>query len=57
MTALYHDARSREVNQAGFFDTRDKEQLHFVFTHIPEPVDKTEVVTEVDDKKIEEEEK
>ena len=50
------DARSREVNQEGLFDTRDKEQLHFAFTDIPEPVDEKEVVIEVEDGKIEEEE-
>jgi transposase len=50
------DARSREVNQVGFFDTRDKEQLHFAFTHISEPFDENEVVVEVEDGKVEEEE-
>ena len=50
------DARSREVNQVGFFDIRDKKQLHFAFTHIPEPFDENEVVIEVEDGKIEGEE-
>ena len=50
------DARRREVNQLGLFDTRDKKQLHFAFTNIAEAVDENEVVIEVDDKKIEEEE-
>ena len=49
------DARSSELNQVGLFDTRDKEQLHFSFTHIAEPTEENEVIIEVEDKEIEEE--